>query len=65
MIINLERWLTPEAAAARMGASVATIWRRVRQGSIHPRRLLGRTLIDAREVDALKDGDDRKTSGGT
>lgn len=51
--IDLDRWVTLEAAAARRGVSIATIWRRAALGQLHPRRVLGRTVVDAMEVDSL------------
>lgn len=51
--IDLNNFLTVEGAAARRGISVATIWRRVGLGQLRTRRVLGRTVFDVAEVDAL------------
>jgi excisionase family DNA binding protein len=44
---------TGEVAAARIGVSVPTIWRWVRHGRLHARRVLGRAVIDRAEVEAV------------
>jgi Helix-turn-helix domain len=47
-------WMTIEEAAVRQGCSVATIWRRAREGKLHLRRLLGRTVVDLAELEGLQ-----------
>lgn len=46
--------LTIEEAAARRGCSASTIWRRAQRGELTLRRELGRTVVSAAEVDALR-----------
>lgn len=45
--------LTIEEAAAARGCSASTIWRRIRRGEIACRRVLGRVVLLARDVEQL------------
>ena len=49
----LDKLLTIEEAAARLGFSASTIWRYIRAGKLTSRRVFGRTVINVDEVDAL------------
>lgn len=48
-----DRWLAPEAAAARAGWSLSTLRRRVRSGRLAAHVRDGRTVFAARDVDAV------------
>ncbi|MCB9604549.1 MAG: helix-turn-helix domain-containing protein [Sandaracinus sp.] len=45
--------MTMEAAAARLGVSLATVYRLAQRGEIQTRRLFNRRLAVASSVDAL------------
>jgi len=51
--LQFKNALTLEAAAARKGCSVATIWRRARSGELQLHRMLGRVVVDTHDVDKL------------
>lgn len=51
--MQLGDWLTIEEAAARLGCSAATIWRRAARGQLPLHRVLGRTVVRVADVDAL------------
>ena len=46
--------LPVEEAAVTLGCSPSTVWRLARAGRLTTVRLLGRTVFDATEVEALK-----------
>lgn len=47
--------LTIEEGAARAGWSASTMWRHIRAGRLSTRRMLGRVLVRAEDVDRLRD----------
>ena len=49
-------WMPVAEAAARLGVSERTIWRRIKSESIPSRSEAGRTLVDLEESDASADG---------
>ena len=50
---EISDFATVEEAAVRMDRSVATVWRRIKQGELSTYRVLGRTVVLAKEVEAL------------
>lgn len=53
---NLDDVITVEQAAASRGCSAATIWRAIKRGDLHARRVLGRTVVDVDAVATLAIG---------
>lgn len=51
--MQLESLLTIEEAAAHLGCSVATVWRRVNSGHLIPVRVLQRTLFQRQDVESM------------
>jgi excisionase family DNA binding protein len=50
---DLAQMMTVEQAAVAANVSVATIWRWRNQGVLRGRRVLGRTVFDRAEVEAV------------
>jgi len=51
---DLQDFMTVDEAAARLGCSSATIWRRIADGRLPAYRLLGRTVVREEDVDRLE-----------
>ena len=47
-------YLTLEQAAARLGCSLTTIWRRMKAGELPNTRIFGRLVVCPSDVDALE-----------
>jgi len=45
--------MTPEAAAAALEISIATLWRWRNQGTLHAKRVLGRTVFLRSNIEAV------------
>jgi hypothetical protein len=52
---RLTDYLTVDASAVMVERSAATIWRYIREGRLKTHRVLGRTLLLRRDVEALRD----------
>jgi len=50
---NLDNLMTAEQAATLLAVSVATVWRMKSQGDLTGMRVLGRTVFDRLEVEAM------------
>jgi len=54
-VMDIENFLTVEEAAKTSGLSLPTIWARIKDGTIRPVKLFGRTLIPKEAAEGLVD----------
>jgi len=52
--VDIEDAYEVKEAALALGVGEATIWRWIRENTLHAVKLQGRTLITKKEVDAIK-----------
>ena len=50
LVVDMAEVLTPQEAANMLGVGIATFWRRLRAGRLHPIRVSGRTFVLRAEV---------------
>lgn len=48
------KYITLEQAAARLGCSLTTIWRRMKAGKLPTTRIFGRLVVLPTDVDAIE-----------